>query len=182
MKILIDENIRIELIKETHAKLIFEMVDQNRTHLREWLPIVYKIPSIEFAESFVKGSIQSNEAGVEHALGFFEYQQAIGRIGVYKIDNQNRIGEIGYWIVENSQGKGIITKACKVMIDFCFNDLDLNRIEIKCATANLRSKAIPEKLDFSRDGVIRQGEFVHDKFFDLALYSLLKSDKMNSVK
>lgn len=182
MKIVIDENIRVELINETHAKSIFEMVDRNRAHLREWLPFVDKMQSIEFAESFVKGTIQRNEMEVEHAFVIFENKQAIGRIGVYKIDNQNRIGEIGYWIIENSQGKGIITKACRMMVDFCFNDLDLNRIEIKCATGNLKSKAIPEKLNFLRDGVIRQGEFIHDKFIDLELYSLLKSDKINSVK
>ena len=182
MKTVLDKNTHIELINETYAHAIFEMVDRNRTHLRAWLPFVDKMQSIEFAENFVKGTIQRNEAGVEHAFVILENNQAIGRIGVYKIDNQNRIGEIGYWIVENSQGKGIITKACEVMIDFCFNDLDLNRIEIKCATANVRSKAIPEKLGFIKEGVIRQGEFVHDRFIDLTLYSLLKSDKIKSVK
>lgn len=176
MKIVIDENIHIELINETHAHAIFEMVDRNRTHLRAWLPFVDKMQSVEFAENFVKGTMQRNEARVEHAFVIFESQQAIGRIGVYKIDNQNRIGEIGYWIVESSQGKGIITKACKAMIAFCFNDLDLNRIEIKCATANLRSKTVPEELGFLKEGVIRQGEFVHGEFIDLSLYSLLKLD------
>lgn len=62
------------------------------------------------------------------------------------------------------------------MIALCFNDLDLNRIEIKCATANLRSKTVPEKLGFLKEGVIRQGEFVHGEFIDLSLYSLLKLD------
>ena len=182
MKIVINENTHIDLINETHAKAIFEMVDHNRNHLRVWLPFVDKMQSIEFAENFVKGTIKRNKAGIEHAFVIFENKQAIGRIGVYKIDHQNRIGEIGYWIVENSQGKGIITKVCKVMIDFCFNDLDLNRIEIKCATAKLRSKAIPEKLGFSKEGVIRQGELVHGEFIDLALYSLLKSDKIVNEK
>lgn len=182
MKTVLDSKTHIELINETHAHAIFEMVDRNRIHLRAWLPFVDKMQSIEFAENFVKGTIQRNKAGVEHAFVIFENNQAIGRIGIYKIDHQNRIGEIGYWIVESSQGKGIITKVCKAIIAFCFNDLDLNRIEIKCATGNLRSKAIPEKLGFSKEGVIRQGEFVHGEFIDLSLYSLLKSDKIDNVE
>lgn len=82
MKIVIDENIHIELINETHAHAIFEMVDRNRTHLRAWLPFVDKMQSVEFAENFVKGTMQRNEARVEHAFVIFEGQQAIGRIGV----------------------------------------------------------------------------------------------------
>ena len=101
----------------------------------------------------------------------------VGRVGVYKIDNQNSIGEIGYWIIENSQGNGIVTKCCIGLIDFCFNDLKLNRIEIKCGTENLKSKTIPEKLNFTKEGVIRQGELLYDKFIDLNLYSFLKADR-----
>jgi ribosomal-protein-serine acetyltransferase len=102
--------------------------------------------------------------------------KVIGRIGVYKIDSQNKIGEMGYWLAENAQGKGIITKSSKAIINFCFSDLQLNRIEIKCGTENLKSKAIPEKLNFTKEGVIRQGELLYDTFIDLNLYSLLKSE------
>jgi ribosomal-protein-serine acetyltransferase len=74
------------------------------------------------------------------------------------------------------QGKGIITKSCKAIIDFSFLDLHLNRIEIKCGTENFKSKTIPEKLNFTQEGIIRQGELLYDKFIDLNLYSLLKND------
>lgn len=130
--------------------------------------------SVEFAENFVKGTMQRNKDGMEYAFVIIENNQVIGRIGVYKIDNQNRLGEIGYWIIERVQGKGIVTKICKTIIDFCFKDLELNRIEIKCGTANIKSKKIPEKLNFSREGIIRQGELLYDKFIDLNLYSLLR--------
>ena len=103
--------------------------------------------------------------------------QSIGRIGISKIDYQNKIGEIGYWLAENSQGKGIIHKSIRTIIDFCFTDLKLNRIEIKCATENIQSKNIPEKFNFTKEGVIRQGELLYDKYVDLILYSLLKTDR-----
>ena len=79
-------------------------------------------------------------------------------------------------MAENLQGKGIITKSCKALIDYCFSDLQLNRIEIKCGTENFKSKTIPEKLNFTKEGVIREGELLYDKFIDLNLYSLLKTD------
>ncbi|MBK7633025.1 MAG: GNAT family N-acetyltransferase [Saprospiraceae bacterium] len=52
---------------------------------------------------------------------------------MHKIDHQNKIGEIGYWLTY-VQGKGITTSACEALLSFCFNELQLNRIEIKCGT------------------------------------------------
>jgi len=176
MTLNIDQNIRLELITENHSQPIFDVVDKNRAHLREWLPFVDRMQTVEFAENFVKGTMQRNKDGNEFAFVIIDADQVIGRIGVYKIDGQNKIGEIGYWLAENAQGKGIITKSCKAVIDFCFSDLQLNRIEIKCGTENFKSKTIPEKLNFTKEGVIRRGELLYDKFIDLNLYSLLKSD------
>ena len=90
--------------------------------------------------------------------------------------NQNKIGEIGYWIIKSEQGKGIITNCCEEIIRFCFETIKLNRIEIKCGTDNLKSKKIPERLNFKFEGIIRNGEYMHDKFIDLNLYSLLHSE------
>ena len=92
------------------------------------------------------------------------------------MDKQNKIGEMGYWIIESEQGKGIITKSCKALIDFCFISLQLNRIEIKCGTENSKSKAITVRLNFTHEGVIRQGEWLYDKFIDLDLFSLIKKE------
>lgn len=172
----IDDNISLELVEEKHTKPIYDLVSENKNHLRQWLPWVDNMQTVEFAENFVKGTMQRNKDGNEFAFVIIENDKVIGRIGVYKIDGQNKIGEIGYWLAENLQGKGIITKSCKGLIDFCFSDLQLNRIEIKCGTENFKSKTIPEKLNFTREGVIREGELLYDKFIDLNLYSLLKTD------
>jgi ribosomal-protein-serine acetyltransferase len=177
MKIEIDDKIRIELIEEKHAQSIFDMVNANRNHLRQWLPFVDRMQSVDFAKNFVNGTIQRNKDGSEYAFVIYNDEKMVGRIGVYKIDNHNSIGEIGYWIVKDSQGNGIVMKSCAGLIDFCFNDLKLNRIEIKCGTENLKSKTIPEKLNFTKEGVIKQGELLYDKFIDLNLYSLLKTDR-----
>ncbi|MBJ7427726.1 MAG: GNAT family N-acetyltransferase [Bacteroidia bacterium] len=177
MIINIDDQIRIELIEEKHTQSIFDMVNENRNYLRPWLPFVDRMQTVEFTKNFVTGTMQRNKDRIEYAFVIFNNDKMVGRIGVYKIDYQNSIGEIGYWIIENSQGNGIVTKCCKGLIDFCFNDLKLNRMEIKCGTENLKSKTIPEKLNFTKEGVIRQGELLYDKFIDLNLYSFLKIDR-----
>ncbi len=66
-----------------------------------------------------------------------------------------------------------MTGACRAMLEYAFRKLQLNRVTILCASGNLRSRAIPERLGFTREGVIREGEWLYDRFVDLIMYSML---------
>ncbi len=176
MFIKVTENISLELIDENHSVAIFEMIDQNRAYLRNTLTFIDYLQSLESASAFVKGSMQRNQQGIEYGFVIVENGKAIGRIGIYKIDNYNRIGEIGYWLVENAQGKGTVSKCCQKLLEFCFSDLTLNRIEIKCGAANYKSAAIPERLNFKKEAVLKQAELLNGKFIDLNLYALLREE------
>jgi ribosomal-protein-serine acetyltransferase len=176
MIINVDVNTKLELINENHTQQIFDLVDSNRDHLREWLSFVDRMQHVDFTKNFVNGTMQRNKEEMEYAFVIIYNNHAVGRMGVYKIDGQNKIGEIGYWLAKSMEGKGIATKSTQAMIDFCFSELKLNRIEIKCAVGNIKSRRIPEKLNFTKEGVIRQGERLYDKYVDLELYSLLKQE------
>ncbi len=176
MEINIDENIKLELINDTHSQAVFEIANESRNYLREWLIWVDDMQSVEFIENYIKGSKQRNSDGIEFAFVIIENQKVVGRMGIYRINTINRIGEIGYWLAENKQGKGIVTKCCKGLINFCFNELHLNRVEIICGTENYKSQVIPERLGFTKEGIIRQGALVHNKFINLCLFSFLKSE------
>jgi ribosomal-protein-serine acetyltransferase len=176
MIINIDNNIRLELVDEKHSQSIFDLVSENKSYLRPWLHWVDNMQTVAFIQNFIKGSSQRNKDGIEYAFVIIRNDKVVGRIGVYKIDNQNKIEEIGYWVGQNLQGKGIVTKSCNRLIDFCFKSLNLNRIEIKCGTENTKSQTIPSRLHFAKEGVLRQAELVNGKFIDLYMYSLCKND------
>lgn len=176
MTIRIDHHISLEQVELKHSQGIFNLVLANKDYLREWLPWVDRMATVNFIENFISGSTQRNKDGAEHAFVITYNNTLAGRIGVYKIDQQNKIGEIGYWVDRHLQRKGIATGACKGLIDYCFATLGLNRIEIKCGTTNSKSQKVPEKLKFTNEGVIRQGEYVHNRFIDLKLYSMLKEE------
>ena len=82
---------------------------------------------------------------------------------------------IGYWLGKEYQGKGLITESCRLLINYAFDEYNLNRVEIRCATGNSKSCAIPERIGLTMEGVIRDGEWLYDHFVDLYLYSMLAS-------
>ena len=100
----------------------------------------------------------------------------VGRIGLHHINYPNRIAEIGYWLADGLQGKGIMHQCCKALINHAFTALGLNRIEIKCGIGNDKSRAIAEKLQFKQEGILRQAELLNGKFIDLYLYAMLKDE------
>jgi ribosomal-protein-serine acetyltransferase len=103
-------------------------------------------------------------------------QKVCGLIGFKGMDKLNKKLEIGYWLAENKQGKGIMRRACHTMIAYAFEKLRMNRVEIRVGVGNERSQKIPQKLGFTLEGVQRHGEFLNDHFHDLEVYSLLRSE------
>ena len=97
--------------------------------------------------------------------------------GYRAIDPVNRSGEIGYWLRADRGGRGIMTACCRVLVAHGFERLALNRIVIAAATENTKSRAIPERLGFRFEGVLRQPEWLYDRFVDHAVYSLLRSER-----
>lgn len=176
MIIQIDNRLTLEMINIHHAEPIFHLVNSNRLHLREWLPWVVKVETVEYFKEIITISQQGYTNNSDHAFVILFDGIIVGRIGVYDIDNQNNIGAIGYWIGAEFQGKGIVSKASKVMINYCFQDLGLNRIEIKCATKNFKSQAIAERLKFTKEGIFREAELLHNEYIDIFIYSLLKKE------
>ncbi|GAE92284.1 ribosomal-protein-L7p-serine acetyltransferase [Gracilibacillus boraciitolerans JCM 21714] len=69
-----------------------------------------------------------------------------------------------------------MTSACKSIIDYCFNELNIKRIEIRTATENQKSQAIPQKLGFKNEGLIRSSELLYDRYVDHYVYGLLNED------
>ncbi len=176
MKIQVDENISLEMLEEIHAESLFNIVFDNREYLREWLPWVDSMQTVSNFKNYISDSKKRATDKTDFGFAIVIDKNIVGRIGMHHINQQNKIGEIGYWLADGMQGKGIVTKCCTAIAKFGFNELGLNRIEIKCGVGNHRSRAIAEKLKFKEEGILRQAEWLNGKFIDLHLYSMLKEE------
>jgi RimJ/RimL family protein N-acetyltransferase len=105
--------------------------------------------------------------------GIWWNNQLVGCIGFHSIDWSNRKISIGYWLAQGFQGDGIMTNARKALVDIAFDHYGLNRVEIRAATDNHKSRTIPERLGFDNEGCIREAEWLYDHFVDHIVYGML---------
>lgn len=169
----IDAQLELRLFEDEDAATLFGLIERNRGYLREWLPWVDYQTSVEDSLGFVKHSIQRYLDNDSISAAIQYRGQLAGVISFHSVNWPNRQVEIGYWLSADFQGQGVMTRACRAMLDYAFHKLQLNRVSILCATGNARSRAIPERLGFTQEGILREGEWLYDHFVDLVVYSLL---------
>jgi ribosomal-protein-serine acetyltransferase len=171
----INDKTRLEQIKMSMAPVIFAGIDNNREYLEKWLPFVELTRQVTDIEDFISG-INLEDANHDEYFSIWHKEEFAGIVGLKDTDWVNRKTEIGYWVTKNMQGKGIITACVDKLIRYAFKVQNFNRIQIKVAEKNHKSASIPIKLNFKFEGTERQGELHKNKFLDLRIYSLLKSD------
>jgi ribosomal-protein-serine acetyltransferase len=178
-RIPIDAEVELRILEDWDAEELFQLIERNRAYLRQWLPWVDYETSIEDSRSFVQRTLQQYTNNESFTMGMRFQGRLAGVISYHTINWPSRHVEIGYWLAAEFQGHGLMTRACRALVDYAFTKLQLNRVEIRCATGNLRSQAIPERLGFTREGTLREGEWLYDHFVDLIVYSMLAREWPN---
>lgn len=172
----IDNEIILREFVHGDADAVFASAMANLDHLMEFMFWMKPNYSIADAKVFVAQSIVDAEQKKSLNFGIFRGDKFIGSIGFPNFDREAKATEIGYWIDRDEEGKGIVSQACKLLIDYAFNEMKMNRIQIRCVAENLRSAAIPVRLGFVKEGVLRQSQFRNGKLHDFVIYGLLVSE------
>ncbi len=172
----VDDEIELRLVTDRDALRVFALTDRNRPHQRPWLPWVDRTTSVSETQGWVQRSLDQMRRG-EGFQTCIEYRSELaGVIGYVYLDAANRRVEIGYWLSETLQGRGIVTRACRRMVEFAFDSLGVHRVEIRADVENRKSRAIPERLGFVQEAVLREAVFENGGYHDLAMYALLRNE------
>ena len=172
----IDESTALRVLRVEDAPELYALTNSNRAYLRAWLPWLDVVRAEADSAAFIEATAAQREAGLGPTFAILCDGALAGIIGFRAIDRVNRIGEIGYWLAEKAQGNGTMTACVRFVVRYAFLTLDLNRVEIAAATDNRRSRAIPERLGFKLEGVLRQREHLYGRYVDHAMYSQLRSE------
>ena len=172
----LDEDTLLRDIRREDAEELFRITDASRDYLRDWLPWVDATAAIDDTKGFIDSCVRDYEDHRSLTAAIIHKGQIAGLASYHLINRANRSVSIGYWLGEAYQGKGLMTKAVTALVDYAFTELHVNRVEIRAASENKKSRAIPERLHFVHEGTVRQAEFLYDHFVDHEIYGMLAED------
>lgn len=157
-------------LRPEDAADIFRSIDTQRRHLGRWLPFIAETHCVEQSEAVVAGML----ADTTNPVYTIRNGEAFaGLIGFKSADAEKHSIEIGYWLREEQQGKGVMTAAVRALCETAFTQMGMRRIEIRCGVGNLPSNRIPQRLGFLRSHVEQRGEELSDgEWIDLNVYIL----------
>lgn len=166
-------NFRLRPVARTDVPDIFRAIDTQREYLGRWLPFVaHTLHEEQTAE--VVGEMIADRT-LNPVFTIRENDVFAGLIGFKSTDSSARTTEIGYWLSEAWQGRGLMTQAVKALCCEAFRRRNIDRIEIRCALQNLPSNRIPLRLGFRLDRIEVRGEILSDgTCTDLNVYVLEK--------
>jgi ribosomal-protein-serine acetyltransferase len=166
----------LRLQREEDAEELSLRVDQNREHLRRWLPWLDGAKVTSDQLKFIQRCSEGAAAGTAFHYSLLSGGEIIGMVSFSKIEKLNRCATMGYWLAEPQTGRGLRTAAVKALIDEGFQQLELNRIQARVATDNHRSQAVCDRSGLKKEGVLRQAEWLYDHFLDMTMNSVLKAE------
>jgi ribosomal-protein-serine acetyltransferase len=166
----------LDPVRPDDVPALYAAIHRNRGRLREWLAWVTPEYGIEHTRRFVEDRQPEHQRGTALTCVIRHHDEIAGAIGLHTIDAQNRATSIGYWIDHAFSGRGIVTLACRALVTSAFRDYGLHRVEIRCAIGNHRSCAIPRRLGFTEEGVLREAAFLEDGWVDLRVFSILERE------
>ncbi len=155
---------------------LHQLITTNHDRLAQWEPWAVGEQTEEHLANFTAFGMSQWQVGRAVPLALSLDGTLVGSIGA-KVDPYGGQADIGYWIDAAWQGRGLVTRAVRALTAYLFDDRGLRRLEIRAATGNLASRAVPERLGFTLEGILRAAAVVGTRRDDMALYSLLDTDR-----
>ena len=159
-------------IELTDAEAIFNYAkNPNVSRYTLWEPHRSSQESLNYIKDYIFGYYSK---GVPEPFGISlkeDPQKIIGTVGCFWTSKQARAMELAYAIGEEYWGKGIVAEASHAVIEFCFKEFSLKRVQARCKAENKPSARVMEKIGMTYEGTLKSAVFHRDRYWDMAYYA-----------
>jgi len=175
-QLVIDKEIKLLLVQPSFAPRYVALADENYEYLSQWLAWPRFCKTEQDFKQFVKNSLTGYADGKSMTCAIEYLGEIVGNCSFNTINYDLQSVEIGYWIGEKYQGKGIVTRVCHFLIDYAFSELKMKKVQICVAEGNTPSRMVCERLNMKLEGIITHAEKIADNILSHAVYGIHKAE------
>jgi len=176
-----NERVTVRPYRVSDAEALKEAVDESREYIHPWLPFADAHRTVEESRDWIIHQETQWLLREGMIVGVWENatQRFIGGSGLNVEDWKARCFEIGYWLRPSAAGHGYMTEVAQLLTDYAFDHLAANRVQIRCDVRNVRSAAIPRRLGFVQEALLRDDFVSADgQLSSTLMFSMIRSDRV----
>ncbi len=174
------DELYIALYEHDDVAALHRLVEANRERLLPWMPWARDGSPDSELRFVTQRALPALAEGAGLEAGIWSGGDLVGSVGLHDVDRRTRSAAIGYWLDGDHEGRGIVTRVVRALVERCFTEPLLGgepfeRLEIAADVRNVASRGVPERLGFQFEGVLRRNNLA-GYTPDTAVYSLLRSE------
>ena len=169
IELVVDSAITLREPRESDADELYRLVDSNRGHLGKWFAWVEQQMSVADTLKYIVRARARSRRGNGLTFNIEVSGRMIGRISLTMTDETGRQARMGYWIAAEGEGRGIMARSCRKVLEHGFENLGLDGVVLLADWDNLRSRRLAERLGFVEVGKGSYGELKASFHPDAAL-------------
>jgi ribosomal-protein-serine acetyltransferase len=157
---------------------LWDVVERTRKSLERWLPWVPYNTTPAASQRYSESCARDWDSGRALRFGIRDgaSDQLLGIVGLDNCVHVHRNCDLGYWLLANACGCGLMHEAVELCLRFAFAEVGFERVRCAAATDNHRSLNVIKRAAFQFEGVARRAEFVGGRWVDHAVFSRLATD------
>ena len=170
-----NEIVRIRPFEKSDAENFVAAARESVPVVGKWMDWCRADYSIEQAQAWIDSCQQNSADGTAYEFALVDHStgEFFGGAGVNQINAAHNFANIGYWVRQSRQRRGIATAAVLLLIEFAFQELKLTRVELVIRPDNLPSRRVAEKVGATLESIARNRIVSYGKPWEGAIYSLI---------
>ncbi|MEU9498955.1 GNAT family protein [Streptomyces sp. NPDC048196] len=148
-------------------------IDRGREFIGQYIGLADLIVDLDASRSYLHSYAEKAAADTGRICGIWLDGRLVGGVLFRTMDVNQGTAEAGCWLEPSAVGKGLVTRAVRVLIDWAVEERGIHRVEWLVSAANEPSIAVARRLGMTKEGVLREGYLYRGERHDIEVWSVL---------
>ncbi|MBT2232391.1 GNAT family N-acetyltransferase [Nonomuraea sp. NEAU-A123] len=168
-----DDGAELRPLEPWQAEEFLTHIDRGREFIGQYVAMPDAVTDLESSRSFLRAYAEKAAADAGRIHGIWADGTLVGGVIFRTMDLEHGTAEAGCWLEPSAAGKGLVTRAIRVIIDWAIEERGIHRVEWQVSAANAASIAVARRLGMTKDGVLRESYSYRGKRHDIEVWSVL---------
>lgn len=168
-----DDGAELRPLEPWQAREFLAHMDRGREHIGRYIGLPDVVEDLESGRAYLKSYAEKAATDTGRIYGIWADGELVGGVLFRTMDVEQGTAEAGCWLEPSAVGRGLVTRAVRVIIDWAVEERGIHRIEWIVSAANEPSIAVARRLGMTKEGVLRESHLYRGERCDREVWSVL---------